>query len=326
VKDSVGYGEVEPLSCGSSSDSFEVAASGACPTGHVASMELQVNADGFAGRDTFELLVGDCGFSDDMESGGSKWSHGGTGDRWHLTSYRAHSGTSAWYCGDEGTHQYNSGMDAWLTTVPFAVAQNCSLAFWRWFSTPNYGVDGIRVIVVRSAAEETLDFLGTGGALRSGDSSHAGTVPFLNESGWAEEKHDLSWLAPGETIQVKLVFVSDGDTVDEGFYVDDVRVTGGGPPVVAVAGVEVGPGLFAGLDVWPSPFLSLTQIRYGVSGELPRLTVYNAAGQVVRQLPAARVAAWDGRNARGRRLPAGAYFIEARTGSERRLAKVLLAR
>ena len=38
-------------------------------------------------------------------------------------------------------------MNAWLTTVPFPAPPGCSLSFWRWFSTPNYGVDGIRVIV-----------------------------------------------------------------------------------------------------------------------------------------------------------------------------------
>ena len=150
-------------------------------------------------------------------------------------------------------------------------------------------------------------------------------VPFVNESGWAEEKYDLSWLGLGEQIQLKLAFVSDPDTVDEGFYIDDVSVTGGGSPIT-VAGVEAAPGLFPSLDVWPNPFRSLAQIRYGAPGELPRLSIYDAAGQIVRQLPSSRVAAWDGRDERGRRLPAGAYFIEVRTQSERRLAKVLLAR
>jgi hypothetical protein len=147
----------------------------------------------------------------------------------------------------------------------------------------------------------------------------------INESQWAEEKYDLSWLGLGETIQVKLAFVSDGDTVDEGFYIDDVRVTGGGPPF-AEGGVQVGPGLFPGLDVWPNPFRSLAQIRYGGVGELPRLCVYDVEGRMVRQLPSAHSAAWDGRDQRGRSLPAGTYFIEARTNTDRSSSKVLLMR
>jgi len=348
AKDSVGYGEVGPLSYANSADSFLVSVSGLCPVGHVAQMQIEVHADGFVAADAFSLLVGAYGFEDDMESGESKWSHGGTGDRWHLTSYRTHSGANAWYCGDEGSRQYNSNMNAWLTTAPFTVVQNCSLRFWRWFATPNYGVDGIRVIVMHGTVEETLDFLGTGGALparqtakdaknakgssRARDMNELSSIrivsqaPFANQSGWAEEKYGLSWLGVGETIQVKLAFVSDGDTVDEGFYIDDVQVTGGRPPIVAVAGVECGPGLFPSFDVWPNPFRLWTKIRYGVGGELPRLSVYDAAGRMVRQLPAARSAVWDGRDQGGSWLPAGAYFIEARTQSERRLVKVLLAR
>jgi hypothetical protein len=125
---------------------------------------------------------------------------------------------------------------------------------------------------------------------------------------------------------VKIAFVSDGDTVAEGFYIDDVRVTGGNPPVVSIAGVEPGPGLFPGLDVWPNPFRLSTRIRYGVGGAAPRLSVYDAAGRMVRQLPAVRSTVWDGRDQGGRRLPAGAYFIEARVGTERRVARVLMAR
>ncbi len=348
VKDSAGYGEVAPLSYGDSSGSFEVAASGACPTGHVALMELQMNADGFTGRDTFDLLVGEYGFSDDMEHGEAKWTHTGTGDLWHLTAYRTHSGSGAWYCGNESSRLYDNRMDASLMTAPFSVPQGCSLRFWRWFKTPNYGVDGIRVIVMREGAEETLDFLGTGGALgrkwssdpvpqwsseepKSGNPAtrsldHLTTRPLLlNQSGWAEEKYDLSWLRIGEQIGLRFTFVSDGDTVDEGFYIDDVSVTGGGPPLT-VAGVVAGPGLFPALDVWPNPFRLRAQVRYGLSGDVPRLSIYDRSGRLVRQLPASRIATWDGRDSHGRRLPAGAYFIEARTRTEHRVAKVLLAR
>jgi len=347
AKESANFGEILPRSFGSG-DSFAVTASSLCPVGHVAMMELVVNADGYTVRDTFGLLVGDDGFADNMEYGEAKWTHTGSGDLWHLTSYRTHSGLNAWYCGDEETHQYSDNMDARLLTAPFAAPPGCTLRFWRWFKTPNYGVDGIRVVVMRGGIDDTLDFLGTGGALAR-DMNELSSIrivsqaprgrgvsllsradrvpsrPLLNESGWAEETYDLSWLPLGEVIQVRLEFVSDGDTIDEGFYIDDVRVTGGGPPV-GVAGVEAGPGLFPSLDVWPNPFRSTVQIRYGIAGELPRLTIYDAAGRLVRRLPAARIASWDGRDQRGNRLPPGAYFIEARTPSERRLAKLILTR
>jgi hypothetical protein len=190
-------------------------------------MALEIRADGYARSDTFGLLIGSTGFYDDMESGESYWTHGGSGDMWHHTNYRAHSGGWSWYCGNEGTREYVSNMDASLTTVPLVVAEHCSLSYWRWFAVPNYGVDGIYTIVLHSGRADTLDFVGTGGAL--------GGAALGIESNWAEERYDLSWLAPGETIQVQLAFKSDGDTVGEGFYIDDVRVVGGEAPSVGVA-------------------------------------------------------------------------------------------
>lgn len=149
----------------------------------------------------------------------------------------------------------------------------------------------------------------------------------MNQSNWAEEKYDLSWLGLGETVQVKIAFVSDGDTVDEGFYIDDVRVTGGGPPVVAIAGVEPAPGPVAALDAWPNPFRRTVRIQCGAAlgHEPPQLSVYDASGRMVRRLPSVWSTTWDGRSGSGQLLPAGAYFIEARTASERRIAKVLMA-
>jgi hypothetical protein len=318
--DSAGYGDVRPLSTGGSTDSFAVEASSFCPPGHVAQLELTTTAGAYVWVDTFPLLVGEYGFSDDMESGEAKWSHGGTGDRWHLTSYRAHSGASAWYCGDEGTRQYSSNMDAWLETEPFVVTDDCTLKFWRWFKVPNYGVDGIRVVVVRAASEETLDFVGTGGAL--------GDPAFTNESQWAGESYDLSDVGIGETIRVKLAFASDRDTVDEGFYIDDVMVVGGGPPVMGVAELELPSVRPLELSARPNPFRGRVAVqlamplRDDVTGR-----VFDASGRMVRSflVPAGHSAwRWDGLDARGRRLPAGTYFVEARTGAASSVARLVM--
>jgi hypothetical protein len=81
------------------------------------------------------------------------------------------------------------------------------------------------------------------------------------------------------------------------------------------------------LTAEPNPFRQVVSIRCGAApAGMPSLSVYDAAGRMVRQLPAARSAVWDGRDRSGRRLPAGAYFIEARTGADRRVVQVLMAR
>jgi len=323
-RDSIGYGDVPPLAYSTSNDSFLVAVSSSCPEGYLAMMAMQVVADRCAEQDTFSLLVGPSGFSDDVESGESQWTHGGTGDLWHVSTYRAHSGGHSWYCGDEGTQRYSNNMNAWLTTIPLVVAEDCSLRFWRWFKVPNYGVDGIYVVIMRRGLDDTLDFLGTGGALRE---------PLDGiESDWVQERYDLSWLGVGETIQVKLSFKSDGDTVNEGFYIDDIEVTGGSAPSTGVVAVEPPAVSRLTLTTYPNPFRTGLTVRLAGSLAEPGFgRILDVAGRRVRDfaLPARRNGAswvWDVRSDAGSLVPAGAYFVEVRAGTETRLSKVLLTR
>jgi hypothetical protein len=318
LHDSIGYGEVAPLGSVTANDSFMVSVTTSCPFGYRAMMRLHVVADRCSESDTFYLLVGPSGFSDDMESGESQWTHGGVDDRWHLSTYRAHSGGRSWYCGEEGTQRYSSNMNAWLTTVPLVVAENCSLSFWRWFKVPNYGVDGIYVVVARGSREDTLDFVGTGGAL--------GDPLDVIESDWAQEHYDLSWLVPGETIQVKLSFKSDGDTIDEGFYIDDVVISGGMPPVLGVTAQEPA-RMREPLVVTPNPFRTRTVIRSAVTRGMGEIGVYDAAGRQVRVLATVNGrTVWDGRDRHGLGLPEGAYFVRSAGTAAPATVRVVLVR
>ncbi len=175
--------------------------------------------DGYFFQDSFILTVGEPGFEDDMESGAGEWTHGGTGDLWHLSTHRSHAGDYSWYNGIEGSWYFNDNMNCWLRSPSFILGPHSYLSFWLWYDVANYGVDGIYVEIVNvlSGEVDTLDFSGTGGALDSA----------LNTGNdWLEYTYDLSFLPPGTTIQVRFTFVSDDDyTHDgEGFYVDDLRV------------------------------------------------------------------------------------------------------
>lgn len=79
----------------------------------------------------------------------------------------------------------------------------------------------------------------------------------------------------------------------------------------------------------PNPFSRVTMLC--LEGWVPSqsvLQVRDIAGRSVRELRLSEAgsAAWDGRGRDGRRLPAGAYFIEARAGTERRVVQVLMTR
>ncbi len=322
--ESIMVGEVEPRTLVVPGDSFRVSIAGGCPVSALVPMELRLSCDGYVFADTFQLLVGYSGFHDDMEAGAAQWTHGGTSDGWHITTNRYYSGSHAWYCGDSTTHRYPNNVDCWLETDEFMVAENCSLKFWRWFSVPNYGVDGIYPVVVRGAVEDTLDFIGTGGAL-------GGELDGI-ESDWYQETYDLSYVTVGETIKLKIVFKSDDEDRAEGFYIDDFEVTGGVPPVTFVQSVEPPAHSLFRMEQAPNPFSRLLRLGFaGCPAASVSGSVHDVTGRTVRtfSIPARQARAtwhWDGRDAQGARLPAGTYFVLARSGDESRLGKVLLAR
>ncbi len=177
--------------------------------------------DNFTFNDSFLLKIGETGFFDNLESGTSKWEHYGTNDCWHLSDYRSHSGDSAFYCGIESSHQYINSMEAVLRTKALTIFPPCTLSFYHYYEYPNYGNDGLFVIIEHDFTMDTLDYIGSGGALDS-------TYNIGNS--WLVDKYDLSYINTCDPIRLYFVFTSDNDDHAEGMYIDDIRVTGSSPP------------------------------------------------------------------------------------------------
>jgi hypothetical protein len=166
---------------------------------------------------SLSIKIGETGFYDNLESGTSNWEHYGIKDLWHLSNYRSYSGDNSFYCGYNASHLYSNGMQAVLKSRPFTVFSPCSLSFYHWYEYPNYGNDGLLVIVEHGSKMDTLDFIGSGGALDS----------ILNIGNpWLEDKYDLSYINNQDSIRIHFVFISDNEDVAEGIYIDDIQVTG----------------------------------------------------------------------------------------------------
>ncbi len=322
--ESLSYGEIPPQSLVQIPDTFLISISPLCPSSYRASLGLRMRRSDGSSLDTFSILVGETGFSDDMERGDSLWQTGGVNNLWHISSRRAHSGQLSWYCGDEGSGRYNNNTNAFIQTRPFMVEDNSFLRFRRWFKFPNYGVDGIYVIIFRGNEPCTLDFIGSGGALGEGK---------VIESEWCEERYQLSFLDPGETISVRISFVSDNDGyVSEGIYIDDFSVEGGriNPPSAYREGVgerKISP--FA-IRVYPNPFKKFTNIYLSPKpeGDKRTILVYDIKGRMVSLLTTdgqELSLSWDGRDEDGRLLPSGLYFLRERE-SPSLWKKVLIVR
>ena len=87
------------------------------------------------------------------------------------------------------------------------------------------------------------------------------------------------------------------------------------------------------LPVHPNPFRGSARIDYSLAAKgRVRLSVYNVAGQLVRELvnepqaPGRYSASWDRRNESGRSVPAGVYFIRFETSAYRVTEKAVLLR
>ncbi|MEO0100206.1 MAG: C25 family cysteine peptidase [candidate division WOR-3 bacterium] len=310
--ESLFYGEIQPKSICSLPDTFLVAISPSCPGSHLALLQVAIRCQDYQFLDTFPLLIGQSGFWDNTETGDSLWQTGGTNNLWHLSSRRSHSGSFSWYCGDEQTTRYHDNMNAFLQTLPFMVDQNPYLKFWRWFKVPNYGVDGIYVIIIRGNRAETLDFIGTGGAL--GD-------PWLRpevrgkviESDWCQEFYDLSFLSIGETIQVRFVFKSDNDgQTSEGFYLDDFEV-GSLPTREPCLIGEKGTLPHHAIWVFPNPVRKGLNIQLDLplKSSFHQLVIYDAKGSKVKRISLNRhgSAFWDKRDEKGKIVSPGLYFL-----------------
>ncbi|MBN2056311.1 hypothetical protein JW905_15420, partial [bacterium] len=247
----VEYPDIPPGAARSGETRFSLEISPACPAQHTAVMDVLCNAHGRAQTLRFNLVIGPHGFSDDVESGGSLWVHGGFDDLWHRTTARSSSGSCSWYCGLAPEQQYIDNANDFLDTVPFLLAPNSTLTLQRWFRFQNYGVDGCYVLLFDGNEYHTLDFIGSGGAL--------GLLPI--QSGWYELQYDLAEFSG--VVQLRFLFQTDEEDVEEGIYIDDVRVRGDGPmpgPLQEVPATG-GLGVFACLAVL-SVLLKMRVRRY----------------------------------------------------------------
>ncbi|MEZ5359280.1 MAG: C10 family peptidase [Candidatus Zixiibacteriota bacterium] len=211
----------------------------ACPDSHYSSIHIHYFADGgYASVDTVSFFIGNAvGFSDDMESGCEFWTHQrmtpAFQDEWHTDTYRSHSGTTSWKSGGLNGNEYSDILDGGLITPPFLLPVDAQLTFWHWIDAETddsiSAVDGA-LVMFRSNEEDWVQITPDGGypyvtAENEASPFETGTSCFSGTSEWEQLTFDLSSFSGMG--QVLFRFGSDGATTQEGWYIDDIQVTGG---------------------------------------------------------------------------------------------------
>jgi len=234
-------------------------------------MEICSETAGYLSPDSIRLTVGETGISNDVEDGAAGWTHSGINDMWNISENTSHSPTHSWFCG--GTDGYIDGMDCSLFSPELILAPGATVEFWTTFDTAIYGSDGMYMVVHEGATEDTLDFIGSGGALGRG-AKGIGT-------GWVPFSYDLSMYDAGSVIQMEFRFYSDddGDT-GTGFYIDDISIEGAYAGSTGSGSPEQ-PTPVLGLPV-PNPAAGLFSVPLNISASGSwKLSMYDISGRMV---------------------------------------------
>lgn len=183
------------------------------------------------------------GIADHFDTGADGWLHSGINDLWTVASRRWASPSNAWYCGDAEAGVYASAMHARLDSPALFVPPKAVLTFKHWLQCERdvrsgrsaYCWDGAIVEVSTNGGADFASLAPIGGypfriSGWDGDPGEAwpeGTPCFAGTGTWQTAAFDLSAFA-ARWIVIRWHFGSDGNTQEEGWYIDDVSVSSPG--------------------------------------------------------------------------------------------------
>lgn len=160
-------------------------------------------------------------FIDDFE-GVNTWTVAGATNLWHISSRRASSGTNAFYYGQEGTGNYNTGARNFgslmspAINVPALLGNQAIKLEWDQFrSTEAFFFDGgwVRIIDVVAGTTTQVSFV-------------QNTLTSFGNVDFAHQTVNLNQFA-GKQIQIEF-FIDTFDSIansTEGWYIDNVKLS-----------------------------------------------------------------------------------------------------
>lgn len=230
-------------------------------------------------------------------------------DQWHVSSSRSYSPAFAMKFGSVGVLNYVPMADGALEMPLFPIGDLAELRFQHWMEVES-GYDGGILEINRGNTWERITPQGGYPGLSQANGSYPGGPCYNGDFDWTEAVFDLSGCGP--FLRVRFRFGSDSGTEGEGWYVDDIRLTGD-----LITGAESTPApqipaAFEMKNIFPNPFNPSTLLSFHlpVSGAV-KLRIYDLTGRLVREPANER---WKAGNHRvlfdGSDLPSGIYFAQ----------------
>jgi hypothetical protein len=318
------YGTIQPGEIGMCLDHFVINSQPFAPMQVTYPMRLTMFADGgFSQQMDFEIPLGN-GTSCNVEAAYSDWGHSilsfGWGDNWHMSTMRNHTtgGTQSFKCGDTSTGDYDDHLYCGEASPWFNVPHNGVLTFWMWTDVQTISTDlplALDGCVVEIGQFDNWTKLTPSGgytyeiATGSTGPFAPGSGVFSGTFGWQLVTLSFTEDQTGPQ-RLRFVFGSDNAGTREGWYIDDISVTGS-----TGIGPDGGSGSISPLSVTasPNPFADMILLELqGANAEQTGIEVFDLTGRLVRELSPTTaagswMAVWDGRDSAGQSVPAGFY-------------------
>ncbi len=194
-------------------DEFSFSVDAGTPDGHGLIMTLVIEGDGLYMEEQLSWMVGEPTvlFFDDMEGGTGNWVE--SDGSWGLTTTSSHSPSNSYT--DSPSGSYGNYVDSWIelaTPIDFSAATAADLSFWHRVST-----------------EEDYDFCYVEASDDNGTTwNQVGPKYHGNSYGFQNIELSLNDFVGTAGFKLRFRLVSDSYITDDGWYVDDVTISG--PP------------------------------------------------------------------------------------------------
>ncbi len=268
--------------------------------GDLLKFKIVVENDKTYYEEIVQFVVGKTGFTEDFEDPFEGWESYGTPDLWHRTTADKNSGSYSLYCGREDKQQYEDNMNNSIVSPEFFIPVEPVLELYRKFEFPLYGTDGLYIELLHGEKIDTLDFLGTGGALEIKDE-------------WMPVYYELKGTVPGEKARLRFTFVSDGSDVAKGVFIDDIKVYG--RELFKTTGIEENKDLKIYIEFTGSNYFYV----YLPEDKEVSIILYDCTGRHVSTLfkgylkKGTHKFLWNQLDRNGKKVSVGIYFVIVKT-------------